>query len=53
MFTSIMGYTLAFAWVGNSEKMCPSLCAFPFVVSEYMHGVKALKPPTDSPVWTI
>ncbi|KAJ0699691.1 putative protein EXORDIUM [Helianthus annuus] len=48
-FRSIVGYTLPFAWVGNSEKMCPSLCAFPFVVPEYMHGVKALKPPIGQP----
>ncbi|KAF5785711.1 putative protein EXORDIUM [Helianthus annuus] len=48
-FPSIVGYTLPFAWVGNSEKMCPSLCAFPFVVPEYMQGVKALKPPNGQP----
>ncbi|KAJ0699690.1 putative protein EXORDIUM [Helianthus annuus] len=48
-FPSIVGYTLPFAWVGNSEKMCPSLCAFRFVVPEYMHGVKALKPPNGQP----
>ncbi|MFS7895508.1 putative protein EXORDIUM [Helianthus anomalus] len=29
--------------------MCPSLCAFPFVVPKYMHGVKALKPPNGQP----
>ncbi|MFS7977191.1 putative protein EXORDIUM [Helianthus anomalus] len=44
-FPSIVGYTFPFAWVGNSEKTCPSLCAFPFVVPKYMHGVKALKHP--------
>ncbi|KAM0027582.1 putative protein EXORDIUM [Helianthus debilis subsp. tardiflorus] len=48
-FQSIVGYTLPFAWVGNSEKMCPSYCAFPFVVPDYMHGVKALKPPNGQP----
>ncbi|MFS7976809.1 putative protein EXORDIUM [Helianthus anomalus] len=48
-FPSIVGYTFPFAWVGNSEKMCPSLCAFPFVVPKYMHGFKALKPPNGQP----
>ncbi|MFS7977192.1 putative protein EXORDIUM [Helianthus anomalus] len=48
-FPSILGYTFPFAWVGNSEKMCASLCVFPFVVPKYMHGVKALKPPNGQP----
>ncbi|KAE8661255.1 Protein EXORDIUM-like 3 [Hibiscus syriacus] len=42
---SIVGYTLLYAWVGNSGKLFPQTCAFPFAVPEYMAGFKALKPP--------
>ncbi|KAF8412389.1 hypothetical protein HHK36_000353 [Tetracentron sinense] len=42
---SIVGYTLPYAWVGNSATKCPGLCAYPFAVPEYMPGLKALKPP--------
>ncbi|GMJ14917.1 EXORDIUM like 3 [Hibiscus trionum] len=44
-FPSIVGYTLPYAWVGNSAKFCPGICAYPFAVPEYMQGVQALKSP--------
>ncbi len=45
-YTSIVGYTLPFVWVGNSDKMCPGTCAYPFAVPSYMQGsVPALKAP--------
>lgn len=44
-FPSIVGYTLPYAWVGNSGKMCPGVCAYPFAVPEYMTGMKPLKSP--------
>lgn len=45
-FPSIVGYTLPYAWVGNSAKMCPGYCAYPFAVPVYMPpGLKALKSP--------
>ena len=28
----VVGYTLPFAWVGNSQKLCPGVCAYPFAV---------------------
>ncbi|KAF5785766.1 putative protein EXORDIUM [Helianthus annuus] len=45
-FPSIVGYTLPYSWVGNSERMCPSLCAYPFAILDYVRGaVKPLKSP--------
>ncbi|KAE8654122.1 Protein EXORDIUM-like 3 [Hibiscus syriacus] len=44
---TIMRYTLLYAWVGNSAKLCPQTCAFPFSVPEYIPGFKALKPPNS------
>ncbi|KAL3714050.1 hypothetical protein ACJRO7_006057 [Eucalyptus globulus] len=44
-FPSIVGFTLPYAWVGNSAKLCPGVCAYPFAVPEYMPGWKPLKPP--------
>ncbi|WCJ36514.1 EXORDIUM like 3 [Euphorbia peplus] len=46
-FPSIVGYTLPYAWVGNSAKLCPGICAYPFAVSVFMPGVKAKKAPND------
>ena len=42
---SVMGYTLPFAWVGNSQKLCPGVCAYPFAVPDYISGLKPLKSP--------
>ncbi|XP_057952766.1 protein EXORDIUM-like 3 [Malania oleifera] len=44
-FPSLVGYTLPYAWVGNSEKLCPGVCAYPFAVPDYIPGLKALKSP--------
>ncbi|KAJ8618353.1 hypothetical protein MRB53_014539 [Persea americana] len=37
-FPSVAGYTLPYAWVGNSGKQCPEVCAYPFAVPTYMGG---------------
>ncbi|KAL0412342.1 UNVERIFIED_CONTAM: protein EXORDIUM-like 5 [Sesamum radiatum] len=46
-FASKVGYTLPYAWVGNSGKQCPEVCAYPFAVPGYMGGggPGALRPP--------
>ncbi|KAG6384210.1 hypothetical protein SASPL_155991 [Salvia splendens] len=44
-FPSIVGYTLPYAWVGNSAKLCPGVCAYPFAVPDYIPGLKAVKSP--------
>ncbi|KGN57285.1 protein EXORDIUM-like 3 [Cucumis sativus] len=44
-FPSIVGYTLPYAWVGNSEKLCPGVCAYPFAVPSYIPGLKPMKSP--------
>ncbi|KAK6946544.1 Protein EXORDIUM-like [Dillenia turbinata] len=46
-FPSLVGYTLPYAWVGNSGKQCPEVCAYPFAVPGYMagSGLSALSPP--------
>ncbi|XP_068649967.1 protein EXORDIUM-like 3 [Aristolochia californica] len=44
-FPSIVGYTLPYAWIGNSAKQCPGVCAYPFAVPSYIPGLKALKSP--------
>ncbi|GAY32613.1 hypothetical protein CUMW_281330 [Citrus unshiu] len=44
-FPSMVGYTLPYAWVGNSAKLCPGVCAYPFAVPQYMPGLKAVKSP--------
>ncbi|KAM0069192.1 putative protein EXORDIUM [Helianthus debilis subsp. tardiflorus] len=44
-YPSIVGYTLPYAWVGNSAKSCPGVCAYPFVVPSYIPGIKPLKSP--------
>ncbi|KAG8362586.1 hypothetical protein BUALT_Bualt01G0065400 [Buddleja alternifolia] len=46
-FPSIVGYTLPYAWVGNSAKLCPGVCAYPFAVPDYIPGLKAVKTPND------
>ncbi|KAK4783857.1 hypothetical protein SAY86_018225 [Trapa natans] len=44
-FPSIVGCTLPYAWVGNSAKFCPGVCAYPFSVPSYMPGFKPVKSP--------
>ncbi|KAH0658356.1 hypothetical protein KY289_027104 [Solanum tuberosum] len=47
-FPSIVDYTLPYAWVGNSGKLCPGVCAYPFSVPDYMgRGFKAVKSPNN------
>ncbi|PWA40231.1 Phosphate-induced protein 1 [Artemisia annua] len=44
-FPSIVGYTLPYAWIGNSKKQCPGACAYPFAVPDYIPGLKPVKSP--------
>ncbi|XP_010266210.1 PREDICTED: protein EXORDIUM-like 5 [Nelumbo nucifera] len=46
-FPSMVGYTLPYAWVGNSGKQCPEVCAYPFAIPGYMAGggPGSLRPP--------
>ncbi|GMH13478.1 hypothetical protein Nepgr_015319 [Nepenthes gracilis] len=46
-FPSLVGYTLPYAWVGNSGRQCPEVCAYPFAIPGYMAGggPSALNPP--------
>ncbi|KAL5791338.1 hypothetical protein ACOSQ2_006226 [Xanthoceras sorbifolium] len=37
-FPSMVGYTLPYAWIGNSAKQCPEVCSYPFAVPGYMGG---------------
>ncbi|KAF3655641.1 protein EXORDIUM-like 3 [Capsicum chacoense] len=46
-FPSIVGYTLPYAWIGNSAKLCPGTCAYPFSVPSYMPGFKVVKSPNN------
>ncbi|KAI4314549.1 hypothetical protein L6164_027445 [Bauhinia variegata] len=48
-FPSMVGYTLPYAWVGNSGKQCPEVCAYPFAVPGYMGGggPGSLSPPNN------
>uniref|UniRef100_A0A1D1YC57 Zinc finger protein 319 n=1 Tax=Anthurium amnicola TaxID=1678845 RepID=A0A1D1YC57_9ARAE len=34
-FPSIVGYTLPYAWIGNSAARCPGSCAYPFAIPDY------------------
>ncbi|KAK9103267.1 hypothetical protein Sjap_020521 [Stephania japonica] len=44
-FPSIVGYTLPYAWVGNSATQCPGSCAYPFAVPVYIPGLKPKRAP--------
>ncbi|KAK9987542.1 hypothetical protein SO802_027781 [Lithocarpus litseifolius] len=46
-FPSMVGYTMPYAWIGNSAKQCPEVCAYPFAIPGYMAGggPGALTPP--------
>ncbi|PWA77245.1 phosphate-induced protein 1 [Artemisia annua] len=44
-YPSIVGYTLPYAWIGNSAKLCPGVCAYPFAVPNYIPGLKPVKSP--------
>ena len=43
--SSVVGYMLPFAWMGNSQKLCPGVCAYSFAVPDYIPGIKPLKSP--------
>ncbi|KAI5083555.1 hypothetical protein GOP47_0003298 [Adiantum capillus-veneris] len=45
-YPSIVGFTLPYAWIGNSAKQCPETCAYPFAIPFYMkNAMRPLKPP--------
>ncbi|XP_058745754.1 protein EXORDIUM-like 3 [Vicia villosa] len=44
-FPSLVGYTLPYAWVGNSERFCAGQCAYPFAVPQFIPNVKPFKSP--------
>ncbi|KFK40108.1 hypothetical protein AALP_AA3G331400 [Arabis alpina] len=46
-FPSMVGYTMPYAWVGQSSHQCPEVCAYPFALPGYMgHGGPGeLRPP--------
>ncbi|CAN6208877.1 unnamed protein product [Urochloa humidicola] len=44
-FPSVVGYTLPYAWVGNSARRCPEVCAYPFAIPAYVPGRKPEAPP--------
>jgi Phosphate-induced protein 1 conserved region len=46
-YPSIVGYTLPYAWVGNSHGRCPEVCAYPFAVPSYIPSAKAEMPPNN------
>jgi hypothetical protein len=37
-FTSVVGVTVPYLWVGNSATQCPGKCAYPFAAAEYGAG---------------
>uniref|UniRef100_A0A7I4ELU0 Uncharacterized protein n=2 Tax=Physcomitrium patens TaxID=3218 RepID=A0A7I4ELU0_PHYPA len=47
-FPAKVGYTLPYAWIGNSGKSCPEVCAFPFAIPEFMgESFAPLKSPNN------
>ncbi|KAL5212222.1 hypothetical protein ABZP36_023069 [Zizania latifolia] len=46
-FPSVVGYTLPYAWVGNSARRCPEVCAYPFAIPSYVAGRKPESPPNS------
>ncbi|KAG9156196.1 hypothetical protein Leryth_015599 [Lithospermum erythrorhizon] len=46
-FPSVVGYTLPYAWIGNSAKLCPGVCAYPFAVPNFMPKLRSVKSPND------
>jgi hypothetical protein len=44
-FASVVGSTLPYAWVGNSARRCPEVCAYPFAVPAYVRGRRPESPP--------
>ena len=48
-FPSVVGYTLPYAWVGNSAGRCPEVCAYPFAIPAYVPGRRPEAPPNGDP----
>ena len=47
-FPAKVGYTLPYAWIGNSGKYCPETCAYPFAIPQYMAGsMSPMKSPNN------
>jgi hypothetical protein len=47
-FPAKVGYTLPYAWIGNSGKSCPETCAYPFAIPQFMAAAMApLKSPNN------
>ncbi|XP_024396418.1 protein EXORDIUM-like 7 [Physcomitrium patens] len=47
-FPAKVGYTLPYAWIGNSGKSCPEVCAFPFAIPAFMgESFAPLKSPNN------
>lgn len=44
-FPSVVGYTLPYAWVGNSARRCPEVCSYPFAIPAYVPGRVPEAPP--------
>lgn len=44
-FPSVVGYTLPYAWVGNSGGRCADVCAYPFAIPPYVPGRRAERAP--------
>lgn len=47
-FPAKVGYTLPYAWIGNSGKFCPETCAYPFAIPQYMaSAMSPMKSPNN------
>ncbi|KAG6531893.1 protein EXORDIUM-like 3 [Zingiber officinale] len=49
-FPAIVGYTLPYAWVGNSAAQCPGICAYPFAVPPFAVGLRTPERPPNGNV---
>lgn len=49
-FPSVVGYTLPYAWVGNSAARCPEVCAYPFAIPSYVGGGRRAEAPPNGDV---
>ncbi|RWW30390.1 hypothetical protein GW17_00005032 [Ensete ventricosum] len=49
-FPAIVGYTLPYAWVGNSATQCPGICAYPFAVPPFAVGLRTAERPPNGDV---
>ncbi|KAG0472780.1 hypothetical protein HPP92_014637 [Vanilla planifolia] len=50
-FPSVVGYTLPYAWVGNSGGRCPEVCAYPFAIPSYVPGRSPERTPNGDIGW--